>query len=120
MRPRFLALLAKRKPVGRVAGHAVGEVFSTARHFVFDRLVDAERSYRGTLLGFHHGIGVARLLRDVAARFEDEHMVNFCDDLLADRIPLVDVAERELRWFADAPSKAIASGLRFAAASHSE
>jgi hypothetical protein len=120
MRPRLVALVGKRQPISRVAGHSVGEVFSTMRHFVFDRMVDAERSYRGTLLGFHHGIGVARLLRDVAARFEDEHMVNFCDDLLADRVPLVDVAERQLRWFADAPAKAIAMGLRLAVAAPNE
>ena len=120
MKPRYMALLAKRQPIGRVAGRTVGEMFSTLRHLIFDRQIDAERSYRGTLLGFHHGIGVARLLRDVAARFEDEHMVNFCDDLLADRVPLVDAAERQLRWFADAPAKAIASGLRLAVASPNE
>jgi hypothetical protein len=47
-------------------------------------------------------------------------MVSFCDDLLADRVPLVDVAERQLRWFADAPAKAIASGLRLAIAAPHE
>jgi hypothetical protein len=120
MRPRYTALLAKRQPFGRVAGRTVGEVFSTLRHFLFDRLLDAERSYRSTLLGFHHGIAAARLLRDVAARFDDEHMVSFCDDLLADRIPLVDAAERQLRWFADAPAKAIASGLRLAMVTSNE
>ena len=120
MKPRYMALLAKRQPIGRLAGRGFGQMFSTLRHFIFDRLIDAERSYRGTLLGFHHGIGVAPLLRDVAARFYDEHMVNFCDDLLADRVALVDAAERQLRWFADAPATAIASGLRLAVASPNE
>ena len=95
-------------------GRRVGEAFSALRHWLFDRMVDVERSYRGTLLGFHHGIGVVQLLREVAERECDDYMVQFCDDWFAHRLPLVEAAERELRWFAEAPTKAIRSGLRIA------
>src|SRR5688572_2367145 len=47
VRPRFEALMAKRQPKGRKAGSAIGEMFSTIRHAIADRLVDPERSYRG-------------------------------------------------------------------------
>ena len=36
------------------------------RHFVVDRFVDVEQSYRGTLLGMRHGLDLVRLLREVA------------------------------------------------------
>ena len=112
MKPRFDALISRRQPAGVMLGRRVGEMFSALRHWLFDRLVDVERSYRGTLLGFHHGIAVVRLLREVAERECDDHMVQFCDDWLEERVPLVEAAERELRWFAEAPRTAIRSGLR--------
>jgi hypothetical protein len=114
LRPRFDGLVETRQPVGALAGRAFGQVFSVLRHYLFDRLVDVERSYRGTLLGFHHGLGVGRLLRDVALRLDEQEMVRFCDDLLRDRKPLVEAAERELSWFAERPRKAIQSGMRIA------
>lgn len=114
LRPRFSALLSKRQPVGMFTGRTVGQVFSTLRHFLFDRLIDVERSYRGTLLGFHHGIACARLLREVAERIGDDHMVSFCDDLIADREPLLEAAEQQVGWFARVPQKAIKSGLAVA------
>jgi hypothetical protein len=30
---------------------AIGQLFSLTRDVVFDRIIDSERSYRGTLLG---------------------------------------------------------------------
>jgi hypothetical protein len=114
LRPRFTALLSKRQPAGMFAGRTVGHVFSTLRHFLFDRLIDTERSYRGTLLGFHHGIACARLLREVADRVGDDHMVSFCDDMLADRVPLLEAAEQQVAYFARRPQKAIKSGLSVA------
>jgi hypothetical protein len=97
-----------------MAGRAVGQMFSVLRHYLFDRLVDVERSYRGTLLGFHHGLAVARLMRDVAERLDEQEMVAFLDDWLRERKPMVETAERELHWFADLPRMAIRSGLRIA------
>ena len=114
LRPRFTALLSKRQPVGMVAGRSVGQLFSTLRHLLFDRLIDVERSYRGTLLGFHHGIGCARLLREVAERIGDDHMVSFCHDLIAEREVLLEAAEQHVGWFARRPQKAIRSGLAVA------
>jgi hypothetical protein len=113
-RPRFDSLVTGRQPVGAVAGRAFGQLFSALRHYLFDRLVDVERSYRGTLLGFHHGLAVARLLRDVAERLDEPEMVAFCDEWLGERKPLLEAAERELHWFAEQPRKAIRSGLRIA------
>jgi hypothetical protein len=114
MRPRFHELVERRQPVGTMVGRRFGDVFSTLRHYLFDRLIDVERSYRGTLLGFHHGLSCARLLRDVADRLDEQEMVGFLDDWLRERIPLVESAERQLRYFAEAPRKAIRSGLRIA------
>ena len=120
VRARYESLMATRAPIGSAFARTIGGVFSTLRHYIFDRVVDVERSYRGTLLGFHHGIAVARLLRDVAIRQGDTHLVMFCDDWLADRIPLLEAAERELSWFADRPACATASGRRIAFVSATE
>lgn len=112
-RRRFDALV-ESQPIGAMLGRRFGELFSILRNLVFDRILDVERSYRGTLLGFHHGIGVARLLRDVAERLDERDMVAFCDAWLEERRALVENAERELRWFADLPRRAIHSGLHAA------
>ncbi|MEJ7602975.1 MAG: hypothetical protein WKG01_34125 [Kofleriaceae bacterium] len=104
----------RRQPAGLQLGRAVGVAFSALRHFMFDRLIDHERSYRGTLLGCKHGLDVVRLLREVALRSGDSAVVRFCDDQLVERIPLLEAAERELAWFADCPTKALRSGLRVA------
>ena len=114
LRPRLNALMATRQPLGAMVARSLGQAFSTLRHFLFDRLIDVERSYRGTLLGFHHGISTARLLREVSQRLGDTHMAGYCDDMLFDRVPLVDEAEREVTWFARIPTKAIRTGLRAA------
>jgi len=114
MTPRFAALVAQPHPVGALVGRKVGETFSALRTLLFDRLIDVERSYRGTLLGFHHGLAVGRLLRDVAERLGDREMVAVCEQWLREREALVDVAERELRWFAEMPDQALRSGLRMA------
>ncbi|HTL33271.1 MAG TPA: hypothetical protein VL326_09110 [Kofleriaceae bacterium] len=114
LRPRLATLMATRQPLGALLGRTVGQMFSTLRQVLFDRLIDVERSYRGTLLGFHHGIATARLLREVCERLGDVHMAGFCDDLLAGRVPLVEAAELEVTWFAHTPARAIRSGLRVA------
>jgi hypothetical protein len=112
MRPRFDGVFTRRMPIGALAGRKFGELFSVLRHLLFDRLIDVERSYRGTLLGFHHGVDCAHLLRDVAERLDERDAVAFLDMMLAQREPLIEAAERELAWFAERPRKAIQSGLR--------
>lgn len=112
LRPRMAMLMATRQPLGALVARTVGQAFSSLRHFIFDRLIDVERSYRGTLLGFHHGIATARLLREVSHRLGDRYMNRFCDDLIAERMPLLEAAEQEVSWFARTPKRAIKSGLR--------
>jgi hypothetical protein len=87
-------------------------MFSGIRHGVLDRLIDVERSYRGTLLGYHHGIGVVRLLAEIASRDDDAHLVTFCNEWLSERAVLVERAERALVWFAERPALSARSGLR--------
>jgi hypothetical protein len=114
LRPRFEALMVKRQPKGMKIGRAFGEMFSTIRQAIADRVIDAERSYRGTLLGLRHGIDVARLLREVALREHDTHLMRFCDEFLIERLALIEGAEQALAWFAEQPSRAIRSGMRLA------
>jgi hypothetical protein len=114
LKPRFERLMAKRKVKGTSVGRVVGQLFSIIRHVIADRVIDAERSYRGTLLGVRHGIDATRLLREVALREGDVNLVKFCDEILLDRVALIERAEQELAWFADEPSRAIRSGLRLA------
>lgn len=114
LRPRLDALMLKHQPVGLRAARVVGEVFSGLRHYLFDRMLSTERSYRATLLGVRHGIDVAWLLRDVARREEQIRLFRFCDDMIAEREPLLREAERALSWFADHPAIAMASGVRIA------
>jgi hypothetical protein len=105
LRPRFEALMVKRQPNGIKVG---------IRQLIADRVIDAERSYRGTLLGVRHGIDLTRLLREVALHARDTHFVKFCDELLVERLGLIEGAEQALAWFAEEPSRAIRSGARLA------
>lgn len=97
--------LAKKRGF-RVAplGEIVGETFSAIRHFVADRFVDVERSYRGTLLGMRHGIDLVRLLRAAAEDEGDAELVAWCDRWLPVRERLVAGVEAELAWFARRPA----------------
>ena len=114
MRPRFEALMAKRQPNGIKIGRLFGRAFSVIRQVIADRVIDVERSYRGTMLGVRHGIDCTRLLREVALRAHDTHLVKFCDELLVERLALIEGAEQALAWFAEQPEKAIRSGMRLA------
>lgn len=114
LRPRLDALLLPRQPLGIRTGRLVGRVFSVVRHFFVDRVLSAERSYRATLLGIEHGLDAARLLREVAHQSADIRLFRFCDDLIAQREPLVREAGRALSWFAVHPGTALASGARVA------
>jgi hypothetical protein len=110
--PRLEALRAKRQPKGFRLGSLVGRTFSLLRYALFDRVIDIERSYRGTLLGVHHGVGVVRLLGEVALRDNDQRLLGFCEEWLATRRPLLEAAESSLGWFADRPQRSLRSGLR--------
>jgi hypothetical protein len=112
--PRLEALLLQRQPLGMRAGRWVGETFSIIRHYFVDRILQSERSYRATLLGLAHGLDVARLLREVARRSDDVRLFRFCDDMIAQREPLIHEAARALTWFASHPDVALTRGARLA------
>lgn len=112
--PELVAIIGAEQPPGIELGRAVGALLSNLRHFLFDRLSDAERSFRRTLLGLRHGVDVARLLREVAVREDDARLVHFCDRLLIDRLELIERANETLGWFAEQPAQALRSGLRIA------
>lgn len=108
LRPKLHAVWGKQT-IGVRAGRAVGEVFSALRHFVFDWMIDAERSYRATLLGLRHGIGVAQLLREILSRQRDRQALEVIDELIARRSELVEQADERLSWFAEHPDVALRS-----------
>lgn len=81
-------------------GEAIGKVFSILRQTLGDKLVSKEKSYRGTLLGLHHGIDCALLTRAVASACQRTDLVEFLTTWLEEREPLVAECQREVRWFA--------------------
>ncbi|AUX38544.1 MULTISPECIES: hypothetical protein [Sorangium] len=87
-------------------GSAVGHVFSALRDDLADYLLNAEKSYRGTLLGMRHGIDLVELIQYVAAAEGDTHLAAWCARWLAARKPLVEAAAGELAWFAARPARA--------------
>jgi len=89
-------------------GSMVGRLFSEIRDKVADRVIDSERSYRGTLLGARHGIDLVRLLRFAAERHGDDPLRAFCDIWLERRGQLVERVADELAWFASHPEAATA------------
>ncbi len=116
-RPRFDKLACRRQPErGLKIARFIGEMFSIVRNLIADRIIDTERSFRGTLLGFRHGVDITRLLREVAIRMGDAELLAFCDSWMERRLPLVHDAERQLAWFAEVPKRALQSGMHAALA----
>jgi hypothetical protein len=106
---RELEALAKKEQLSRgVLGRLVGRMFSFARQTIADRLIDEERSYRGTLLGFHHGADVVRMLRHVADAAGRVEIGGFCTRWLEEREPMIAKAEQAMSWFAHHPAAALA------------
>jgi hypothetical protein len=87
-------------------GMAIGETLSLVRETVADRLVSREKSYRGTLLGMHHGVDLVHEVREVAALAARRDVVIWCEQWLATREPLVQAVRGELDWFARNPDVA--------------
>jgi len=96
---------ATEVPVSR-AGMAIGSLLSIARHAVLDRAVEAERSYRATLLGMRHGVDLVKLIRKVADASGRVELAGFCTRWLEEREPLVDRVESAMGWFAEHPKRA--------------
>lgn len=89
------------------AGKRIGDLFSLLRDALADRVLDREKSYRGTLLGMHHGLDVVTLLESTARADGRVAMTAWCDRWLAERRPLVERVTAELAWFAANPERAI-------------
>ena len=100
-------LAAAREMSDTRAGAWVGSFFSMVRETVADRLLDRERSYRGTLLGMRHGQDVMRLLELTAEAAGDMALVSYCERWLEVRAPLVDRVATQLSWFARNPERAL-------------
>ena len=113
-RPRLDSLIEGRRATvrGVELGKLVGTLFSTLRHYLFDRLIDTERSYRGTLLGLDHGVDIVHMLAAITLRDGDEHLGMYCAEWLMERTALVQRARAELAWFAEQPKLALQSGMR--------
>jgi hypothetical protein len=103
-----LRRLAEAEGLGsRSLGAFIGDAFSLARRLAFDRALDREKSYRGTLLGMYHGVDVVRLLRASARARGRDRIASFCEAWLDERIPLIDAAGRQLDWFGAHPALAV-------------
>jgi hypothetical protein len=103
----FRALAEREDLPPPTAGSALGEAFSSAREYLGDRLTDAERSYRGTLLGVRHGLDVVRMLGHVAAAGGRSSISAWADGWLSTRSQLVLPLEESLSWFATHPERAL-------------
>lgn len=88
-------------------GAVIGRLLSRARTMVIDRVIDEERSYRGTLAGLRHGIDVALMLQHAADASGTVELAGFCTRWLADREPLVEQVSKAMTWFALHPAIAV-------------
>ncbi len=105
---RLHALAAKRgRDSAESGGLAIGRLFSILRAFGSDLVLSSEKSYRATILGARHGLGVFMLLEQAALVEGDRELADFCAEWIAERSKLVEGAERELAWFAQNPDVAM-------------
>jgi hypothetical protein len=93
------------------AGKVIGRLFSKVRHVGTDLLISSEKSYRATILGIRHGIGVVLLLEDAAVASGDQELADYCAEWLAVRGRLAENVESELSWFAENPELAMTRAL---------
>jgi hypothetical protein len=100
---------SQQLPVSR-AGMGLGQLFSRVREEITDRLIDAERSYRMTLLGLRHGVDLVKMIRHVADAAGRVEIAGFCTHWLEEREPLVERVEQQMTWFCHHPDAALAPG----------
>jgi len=105
---KHLPSLATREslPLSRF-GVLAGSLFSELRDKLLDRLIQTERSYRGTLLGVRHGVDVVISLRHAAEAVGNERIFDFCESWLVQRSVLMERVEEELVWFSRHPEAAV-------------
>jgi hypothetical protein len=106
---RELEELARAHQLPRSSfGVALGNLFSETRQRVADRLIDAERSFRGTLLGMRHGIDVVHMVELTAREAGCDPLVRWAEAWRQRREPLIQEAERQLGWYATHVDRALA------------
>lgn len=88
-------------------GKTAGFLLSTMRQWVLDRLIEPERSYRGTLGGMRHGVDLVELISQVAQAQNRRELAQWCARWLSERRPLVEAVAAELAWFAQSPESAV-------------
>lgn len=81
-------------------GSILGHLLSDVRTFGTDLFLSPDKTYRGTLMGIHHGIDAMLLLEDVAIERNDQELADFCASWVAKRRQLTAAAEDALSWFA--------------------
>ena len=82
-------------------------LFKGGAHKVLDRLIEPERSYRGTLAGMRHGVDLVELIFQVAQVQGRRELQQWCARWLTERRPLVEAVAAELAWFAQSPAEAV-------------
>lgn len=85
------------------AGKALGAALSSLRDHFIDLLVNTEKSYRGTLIGMHHGVDLVELVQYAAREQGEDALAEWCAAWLERRRPLVAAAASQLAWFAANP-----------------
>jgi len=88
-------------------GIRIGDFFSAVRDAVADRALDREKSYRGTLLGMHHGADLVCLVESFARTHNRAALASWCRAWLDERLPLIERATAALSWFAENPARAL-------------
>ncbi|MDB4930400.1 MAG: hypothetical protein JWM10_2884 [Myxococcaceae bacterium] len=101
------ALARTEKLATSTLGARVGDFFSAVRDVIADRTLDREKTYRGTLLGMQHGLGVVTLLEATAMAHGRTAIAAWCWSWLAERRPLVEQVNAALAWFAANPDRAL-------------
>lgn len=91
------------------AGSLLGRAMSVIRTLIVDRMIEEERSYRGTLLGLRHGVDVVHMLHHIADASGQGELATFCATWISEREPLVGDVAHALTWFALHPDVAVAS-----------
>ena len=103
---RLRSLAEARGHAAAEKGTAIGKLFSTLRDVGTDVFLSSEKSFRGTILGMQHGVGVFLLLQHAAEASGDDELAMFCVEWLGERRPLIEQVERDLGWFARHPDVA--------------
>jgi hypothetical protein len=102
-----LQAIARSRGIRAAAVRKIGDLFSVARQWFADAVMEEERSYRATLLGMRHGLDLVKLIRAAAESADDVSLAAWCTEWLGVREPLVEEVCNQLAWFGWHPEAAI-------------